>query len=64
MQDDEIYDKYIAKVTYTPSLQNITDIHTIKIGDSKIKIVADTSVPRDEIWFVDYDGRTQKMRMR
>lgn len=43
-------------------VSGLNDIHTIKIGDSKIKIVCDKSVPKNEVWFVDWDGGMQRVK--
>jgi hypothetical protein len=48
---------------YKPDIKTIWAMKEIKIGDSKIKIVADTQVPKDEFWCVDENNDIQKFRM-
>ena len=48
---------------YKADIKTIWAVKEIKIGDSKIKIVADTQVPKDEFWFIDENNDVQKFRM-
>src|SRR3990167_495639 len=48
---------------YKADIKTIWAVKEIKIGDSKIKIVADTQVPKDEFWLIDENNDIQKFRM-
>ena len=48
---------------YTPNLENILEVKEIKIANTRIKVVADLTIPRNEIWFTDTDGHIQKFKM-
>lgn len=48
---------------YIPNLKNIWQVRQIRCGNDNITMVADFTIPNDEIWFVDTDGHTQKFKM-
>jgi len=56
-------DKIIRPGQYRPNIDTIWEVKQIKVGSFDIKLVADSNVPRDEIWFVDEDSYIKRFKV-